>query len=80
MVCEQEWVSYDEEKCKEDVIEIAVQVNGKLRGRVSVPADCDEETAIEKAANDERVLEFTAGKTVVKQIYVKGKLVNIVVR
>ncbi len=57
-----------------------MQVNGKLRSRVVVPADSSEETVLERALADEKVRAAIAGKQVVKKIYVPGKLVNIVVK
>jgi len=74
------WPKYDAALAKEDEIEIPVQVNGKLRGRVVVPADSSEEFVIECALADEKVRSFIAGKQIVKKIYVPGKMGNIVVR
>ena len=74
------WPEFDEDVTKEDEIPIVIQVNGKLRSRVQVNADEDGETIKELARNDERVQQFISGKTVVKEIYVSGKLVNIVVK
>jgi leucyl-tRNA synthetase len=73
------WPKYDPELAKEEEIEIPVQVNGKLRGKVIVPAGTPEEEIIAKALADEKVQKFIAGKQIVKKIYT-GKLVNIVVR
>ena len=74
------WPKYDPELAKEEEIEIPVQVNGKLRGRVSVPAAWSEEFVIERALADEKVKAAISGKQMVKKIYVPGKMVNIVVR
>jgi leucyl-tRNA synthetase len=74
------WPKFDAELAKEEELEIPVQVNGKLRSRVVVPADSSEETVIERALADEKVRAAIAGKQVVKKIYVPGKLVNIVVK
>lgn len=71
------WPTYDEEMLKDSEIEIAVQINGKTRGTVMIPADASKETAINKAK------EVLAGKisgTIIKEIYVPGKIVNIVVK
>jgi len=76
-VHDQEWPSFDPEQAKADEIELAVQVNGKVKGRVTVPADADEDT-IKQAALEE-VAGLTADKTVRKVIVVKGRLVNVVV-
>ena len=77
---EQSWVTYDEALCKEETVEIVVQVNGKLRTRMNIPADADKETVLSQAAAEPRVAEVTAGKQVQKQIYVQNKLVNFVVK
>ncbi|MFW6239901.1 MAG: leucine--tRNA ligase [Thermodesulfobacteriota bacterium] len=72
------WPVWREDALAKDELLIVVQVNGKLRGRFTVPADADEETLKEKALADEQAQKFMAGKTVRKVIVVKGKLVNIV--
>ncbi len=74
------WPKFDAELAKEEELEIPVQINGKLRSRVVVPADSTEGTVLERALADEKVRAFIAGKQVVKKIYVPGKLVNIVVK
>jgi leucyl-tRNA synthetase len=57
-----------------------VQINGKLRGKIVVPADSSEEFVLQRALADEKVQVFIAGKQILKKIYVSGKLVNIVVK
>ena len=74
------WPSYDEAKCVEATVEIAVQVNGKVRARLKVPADITAEDAIAAAKAEPAVAEALAGKTIVKEIYVKGRLVNLAVK
>lgn len=74
------WPAYDPEKCVDSTIEIAVQVNGKLRGKLMVAADISAEDAIAVAKADEKVQSFLTDKNVVKEIYVPGKLVNLVVK
>lgn len=74
------WPDFDEEKCVDATIEIAVQVNGKLRSKLTVPADIAAADAIAAAKADEKTQTFLDGKTVVKEIYVPGKLVNLVVK
>jgi leucyl-tRNA synthetase len=74
------WPKYDAALAKEEELEIPVQVNGKLRGRIVVPADATEETVLERALADEKVKAAIGGKQIVKKIYVPGKLVNIVVK
>jgi leucyl-tRNA synthetase len=74
------WPKYDPTLAKEEEIEIPVQVNGKLRGRILVPADADESLVKERALAEEKVKAAMAGKQLVKWIYVPGKLLNIVTR
>ena len=74
------WVEYNEEFCIEDTIEIAVQVNGKLRGTVMIASDAEKDDAITIAKSDAKIADFIAGKDIVKEIYVPKKLVNIVVK
>jgi len=74
------WPSYDEAKCVEATVEIAVQVNGKVRARLKVAADITAPDAIAAAKAEPAVAEAIAGKTVVKEIYVKGRLVNLAVK
>ena len=74
------WPEYDLAKTLDDEKEIAVQVNGKLRGTVTVPADCEDAVAVETAMADPKVKKFTDGMQVVKTIVVKNKLVNIIVK
>ena len=74
------WPEYDEAKCKESVVEIAVQVNGKIRARINVDAEIDSAAAIAAAKAVLAVASEITGKPVIKELYVKGKLVNIVVK
>lgn len=74
------WPEYDEEMCRDSHVEIAVQVNGKLRSRVTVAADADQDTALAAAKADDRIARELEGSTVVKEIYIKGKLINLVVK
>ena len=74
------WPAYDEAKCVEQTIEIAVQVNGKVKARIHVAADVEAADAIAAAKAEPAVAEAISGKTVVKEIYVKGKLVNLAVK
>lgn len=80
MLNEAEWPSYDESKCAESMVEIAVQVNGKIKTRINVPADISAPDAIAAAKAEAPVSAATEGKTVVKELYVPKKLVNIVVK
>ncbi len=74
------WPDYDESKCVDDEIEIAVQVNGRVRDRFTVPADIDADDAIAAAKQLDKVREFTDGMAFIKEFYVPGKLVNLVVK
>ena len=77
---DQSWPKFDAAKCVDNEVEIVVQVNGKIRARMSVGIDDAQDAVIEKAKNNEKVAAEINGKTVVKELYVKGKLVNIVVK
>jgi leucyl-tRNA synthetase len=74
------WPKYDAELAKEEELEIPVQINGKLRSRIIVPANSSEEYVMNQALADEKVRAVISGKQIVKKIYVGGKLVNLVVR
>jgi leucyl-tRNA synthetase len=76
---QQPWPVADETLAAEEEVELVIQVNGKLRDKVTVPVDADESTLRELALNSERVLDFVGNKTVRKVIVVPGKLVNVVV-
>ena len=73
------WPTYDEAKLIEDTKVVPVQVNGKVRGRISVPADADEAAVMSAAESSPDVKPWVEGKTVRKRIYAGGKLVNLVV-
>ena len=79
-VTDQSWPEYDEAKCVDATVEIAVQVNGKIKARINVATDISNEDAIAAAKEVDAVKEIIDGKQVVKELYVKGKLVNIVVK
>ncbi|MDY6017927.1 MAG: class I tRNA ligase family protein, partial [Oscillospiraceae bacterium] len=74
------WPTYDESKCVDDEIEIAVQINGKVREKLVVAAEAESDEVLAAAKALEKIAEAIDGKTVVKELYVKGRLVNIVVR
>jgi leucyl-tRNA synthetase len=73
------WPAYDEAKLKSDVMTLAVQVSGKKRGEIVVPADATEQAILAAAKADTKVAPFLADKAITKEIYVKGRLVNLVV-
>ena len=74
------WPTYDESKTADDSVEVALQINGKLRGTIMLPVNCPKDEAIAAAKADERIAAAIDGKTVVKEIAVPNKIVNIVVR
>jgi leucyl-tRNA synthetase len=74
------WPQADPVLAKEDEVEIVVQFNGKLRSRLTVAHDAEEEAVREAALSDEKVIEALAGKQIVKVIVVRNKLVNIVIK
>lgn len=77
-ICESSWPEYDESKTIDSEIEIPVQINGKLKGTIKVANDSDEETV--KALAHKELAELLDGKTIVKEIYVKNKIFNIVAK
>ena len=79
-LCESAFPTYDEAKCIESEITIGVQVNGKLRGEITINADDNEDSIKEKAFQNENVQKHIEGKEIVKAIVIKGKIVNIVVK
>ena len=76
----QPWPKYDPARCVDDVVEIAVQINGKVRDRITVAADADEAAALAAAHASEKVAHEINGKNIIKEIYVRGKIVNIVAK
>ena len=80
MLNEAEWPKYDEAKCADSTVEIAVQVNGKIKARISVAADISATDAIAAAKADGAVAAAIDGKNIIKELYVPKKLVNIVVK
>ena len=80
MLNEAEWPKYDEAKCADSTVEIAVQVNGKIKARINVAADISAPDAIAAAKADGAVTAAIEGKSIIKELYVPKKLVNIVVK
>ena len=80
ILAEAQWPQFDESKCVDDTVEIVVQVNGKIKAKLMIPADADQSTALSLAKADEKVNDAIGSMNIVKEIYVKGKLVNIVVK
>lgn len=80
VLSKQSWLEYDEDKCKNDTVELALQVNGKIRSKLIINSDASKEAVMEAAILDPKVNAEIMGKQIVKQIYVPNKLVNIVVK
>ncbi len=76
----QNWPEYEEEKTKEDKIELPVQVNGRVRATINISSDLEEEEIKEIAKSDKNIISFIEGKEIVKEIYVPGRIYNIVVK
>ncbi len=76
----QHWPAYDPQMLEVDQVEVVIQINGKVRGRITVPTDCPEDQLVEKARSSDRIGELLEGKEIIKAITVPNKLVNIVAR
>ncbi len=77
---EQEWAKYDESLCVDETVEIVVQINGKVKTKLNIAVGAEKDAVLAQALAEPRIAEATAGKTLVKQIYVQNKLVNFVVK
>jgi leucyl-tRNA synthetase len=75
----QPWPAWDEDALRTEIVEIAVQINGKVRARIGIPADMTPEQAAERLPGHEKVAELLAGRPVQKLVFVPGRLLNIVV-
>nr|WP_325211432.1 leucine--tRNA ligase [uncultured Oscillibacter sp.] len=80
MCCQSDWPAYDESKTVASAVDFAVQVNGKLKGTVTMPTDSEEAAVVEAALTVDKVQKATAGMKVVKTIFVKNRLVNLIVK
>ncbi len=80
IVAEQSWPEYDESKCVDETIEIAVQVNGKIKAKLNIAPDAEQSEVLALAKSDESVAKAIDGMNIIKEIYVKGRIVNIVVK
>ena len=74
------WPDYEPELTRDETIEVPIQIKGKVRAKVQVPADIDKNGLLEVAKADERIQELLEGKTIVKEVVVPGRLVNFVVK
>ena len=80
IIAEASWPEYDEAKCVDDTIEIVAQVNGKIKAKLTIAADAAQDEVLAMAKSEPKVAEAVEGKNIVKEIYIKGRLVNIVVK
>ncbi len=80
ILAEAQWPAYDESKCVDDTIEIVAQVNGRIKAKLNIAADAAQDDVLEMAKAEPKVQEAIAGMNIIKEIYVRGKLVNIVVK
>ena len=80
IVAEQKWPEYDEAKCKDETIEIVVQVNGKIKAKLNIPVDAEKNAVLEMAKADANVAKAIENMNIIKEIYVPNKLVNLVVK
>ena len=80
IIAQASWPEYDEAKCVDDTIEIVAQVNGKIKAKLQIAADAEQADVLNMAKAEPKVKEAIDGMTVVKEIYIKGRLVNIVVK
>ena len=80
MACQTAWPAFDESKTVASTVEMAVQVNGKLKGTIKMPADSGEAAVVEEALKVEKVGKATEGMKIVKTILVKNRLVNLIVK
>ena len=80
MACQMDWPAYDASKTVASAVEMAVQVQGKLRGAIVVPVDSEESAVVEAAKSVDKVARAIEGMEIVKVIHVKNKLVNLIVK
>ena len=74
------WPEYDESKTVDDTVQLPVQINGKVRATVMVPKDADKDAILSIAKSEEKIAAAIEGKTVIKEIVVPGKIINIVIK
>ena len=80
ILSEQSWAEFDEALCVEETVEVVVQINGKVRAKMNIPADMGQEDMIKAALENDTIKPMVDGKTIVKSIAVPKKLINIVVK
>jgi len=76
----EEWPTYDKELIVSDEIIIPIQINGKRRSEIAIAAEQSETEVIEKAKADDKIASYLNNTTIIKEIYVKGKILNIVIK
>jgi leucyl-tRNA synthetase len=79
-IYDEPWPEFDPAKCEENTVEIAIQVNGKIRARLTVSVDAQAEEVLTLAKQQEKILPELEGKQIVKELYIPRKLVNLVVK
>ena len=79
-VFDQRWPEYDQDALQQKVKDIAVQINGKVRGTITIDAEADQDTVFETASNQDNIQKHLSGKNIIKKIYIKGKILNLVVK
>ena len=80
MICQQPWPSYDESKTVASTVQMAVQVGGKVKANIVVPMDSEEDAVVAAALADSKIAKLAEGKTLVKSILVKNRLVNLILK
>ena len=80
MACQNEWPSFDETKTVASSVEMAVQVNGKLKGAIRLPVDSEEQEVMDAALLNDKVARAVEGMQIVKTILVKNRLLNLIVK
>ena len=80
LACQQSWPEYDEAKTVDNEIELVVQINGKVRAKLSAPKGVGKDEALSLAKENEIIAKWLEGKEIVKEIFVPGKLINLVVK
>ena len=76
----QPWPVWDEEAIKKQEVEIAVQINGKVKSKLTIPMDADEDSVYEAVMADEKIQKATDGMNIIKRIYIKNRLMNVIVK
>ena len=76
----EEWPTYDNELIASDDIVIPIQINGKRRSEITIPLDASQAKVLEKAKSDDKIIPYLKNTTIIKEIYIKGKILNIVIK